>query len=235
MRPNIYKYAWLIVALLLSSMACQLVSRISKTKEKVEAAATDAKAGLNMLGTARALVTQVGSSQMLKTAQALATEVGESGLLQTAVAVATEEGPSAIETAKAFATQEGPALQETAKAFATQEGPGLQKTAQAAMTQVAGSMGEPPDDIPIMAGDKEDLLTGEFVVSYSIPTALQDVASFYKREMPAKGWTLVEQNTLETESMVALNYDKKSRAASVTITTNPINRKTIVFIVISEK
>jgi hypothetical protein len=235
MRSNFYRYAWLFVILLSSTLACQLVSRIGQTKEKVEAAATEAKAGLNMLGTARALVTKVGSSEMLKTAQALATEVGESGLLQTAIAVATEEGPSAIATAKAFATQEGPALEATAKAFATQEGPSLQKTAQAAMTQAAGAMGEPPDDIPIVAGNVEDLLTGEFVVSYSVPMDIQDVASFYKREMPANGWKPVEQGTLVSESMVALNYEKTDRAAAVTITINPVNKKAIVFILISEK
>ena len=118
MRQNILKYAWLIVILLATTLACQLVSDLGKTREKVETIATEAKAGANILGTARALVTQVGGSQMLKTVQALATEAGESGLLQTAIAVATEEGPSAIETVKAFATQEGPALEKTAQAFA---------------------------------------------------------------------------------------------------------------------
>jgi len=235
MRPNFYRYAWIFVILLSSTLACQLVSKIGKTREKVESAATDAKAGLNMLGTARALVTMVGGSEMLKTAQALATEVGESGLLKTAIAVATEEGPSAIATAKAFATQEGPAIEATAKAFATQEGPGLQKTAQAAMTQVAGSMGEPPADIPIIEGNVEDLLTGEFVVSYTVPMDIQDVASFYKREMPANGWKPVEQGALESDSLIALNYEKTGRSAGVTITTNPVNRKAIVFILISEK
>ena len=235
MRQNVYRYAWLFVVLMSTTLACQLVSRIRETREKVEGAATDVKAGMNMLGTARALVTKVGGSEMLKTAQALATEVGESGLLQTAIAVATEEGPGAIATAKAFATEEGPALEATAKAFATQEGPSLQKTAKAAMTQAAEAMGEPPDDIPIIAGDVEDLLTGEFVVSYTVPMDIQDVADFYKMEMPANGWKAVEQGKLESESLVSLNYEKTGRAAAVTITTNPVNRKAIVFILISEK
>jgi len=235
MRQNAYRYAWLIVILLSTTLGCQLVSRIRETRDKVEGVATDVKAGQNMLGTARALVTQVGSSEMLKTAQALATEVGESGLLQTAIAVATEEGPSALATAKAFATQEGPALEATAKAFATQEGPSLQKTAQAAMTQAAGAMGKPPDDIPIVAGNVEDLLTGEFVVSYTVPMSIQDVADFYKMEMPANGWKAVEQGNLESDSLIALNYEKTGRAAAVTITTNPVNKKAVVFILISEK
>ena len=230
-----FRNVWLIMILLSTTLACQLVSKIGETREKVEAAATDAKAGLNTLGTARALVTQVGSSAMLKTAQALATEVGESGLLQTAIAVATEEGPSAIETAKAFATQEGPSLQETAKAFATQEGPGLEKTAEAALTQIAGSMGEPPDDIPIIEGEKENLITGEFAVSYSISMSIEDVANFYKSEMPKEGWRLVEQGHLESESMVALNYEKQGRSAGITIITSPINQQTLVFILIVKK
>lgn len=235
MRQNDYRYAWLFVVLLSTTLACQLVSRIRETRDKVEGVATDVKAGENMLGTARALVTKVGSSEMLKTAQALATEVGESGFLKTAIAVATEEGPSALATAKAFATQEGPALEATAKAFATQEGPGLQKTAQAAMTQAAGAMGKPPDDIPIVAGTVEDLLTGEFVVSYTVPMSIQDVADFYKKEMPANGWNVVEQGNLESDSLIALNYAKTGRAAAVTITTNPVNKKAVVFILISEK
>jgi hypothetical protein len=233
MQLKTYRYAWFLVILLATTLACQLVSDLGKTREKVGAIATEAKEGANMLGTARALVTQVGSSQMLKTAQALATEVGESGLLQTAIAVATEEGPSAIETARAFATREGPSLEETARAFATQEGPELQETAQAALTQISGSTGEPPADIPIIEGEKENLLTGELLVSFSVATSLKDVASFYKSAMPANGWTLDEHNMLETENFVALNYAKGSRKAAVTIEINPINQKTLVIILIS--
>jgi hypothetical protein len=103
------------------------------------------------------------------------------------------------------------------------------------MTQAAGAMGEPPDDIPIIAGDVEDLFTGEFVVSYTVPMDIQAVADFYKREMPANGWDTVEQGTLESESLIALNFEKPGKAAAVTITATPVNRKAIVFILISEK
>jgi hypothetical protein len=220
MRFANLRHAWLIVTLLSTTLACQLVSQLSETRERVESVATDAKAGINTLGTARALVTQVGSSAMLQTAQALATEAGESGLLQTAIAVATEEGPSAIETAKAFVTQEGPALEETA---------------QAALTQIAGSMGEPPVDIPVIAGEKEDLITGEFAVSYSVSMDIEDVADFYKREMPREGWTPIEQGNLESENMFSLNFEKPDRSAAVTIISSPVNQQTIVFILIVEK
>jgi hypothetical protein len=235
MRFANLRHAWLIVTLLSTTLACELVSQISETRERVESVATDAKAGINTLGTARALVTQVGSSAMLQTAQALATEAGESGLLQTAIAVATEEGPSAIATAKAFATQEGPSAIETAKAFVTQEGPVLEETAQAALTQIAGSMGEPPVDIPVIDGEKEDLITGEFAVSYSVSKDIEDVADFYKREMPREGWTPIEQGNLESENMFSLNFEKPDRSAAVTIISSPVNQQTIVFILIAEK
>jgi hypothetical protein len=158
--------------------------------------------------------------------------VGESGLLQTAIAVATEEGPSAIETVKAFATQEGPSAIETARAFATQEGPSLQKTAQAALTQIAGSMGDPPDDIPVIEGEKEDFITSDFAVSYSVSMNIEDVSDFYKREMPEEGWMPVDQGNLESESMVALNYEKQTRSAGITIINSPINGQTLVFVLI---
>ena len=220
MNYKFFRYAWLILILALATLACQLVSQIGQTKEKLEAAATEAKQGINMLGTARALVTQVGGSQMLKTAQAVATDVGESGLLKTAIAVATEEGPSAIGTAKAFVTQEGP---------------GLEKTAQAAMTQVAGSLNEPPQDIPLVSGDRENFLGTEFMVTYMTTMSFQDVLNFYKSEMPVKGWTAVAQGTVETQDTAALNFEKDNRKAAITLNINPLDKKTIVLIVITEK
>lgn len=206
--------------LLISVLACRLVSEIGETKATVESAATEAKEGLNILGTARALVTEVGSSDMIQTAQALATEVGESGVLQTAIAVATQEGPSAMETAKAFATQEGP---------------GLQETAQAAMTQIAGAMDEAPPDIPIVGGETDNFLAKEFMVSYMTPLRLPEVLAFYKSEMPDKGWVFTDQGTLETENMAALNFEKPDRTAAITLNVNPLDDRTIVLILISEK
>jgi hypothetical protein len=64
---------------------------------------------------------------------------------------------------------------------------------------------------------------------------IQEVADFYNREMPAKGWIKVEQGSLENENMFALNFEKEARKAAITITTNPINQKTIVVIIISEQ
>ena len=199
------RVALVLAVLLTSTLACRLVSEIGETKATVESAATEAKDGLNIIGTARALVTEVGSSEMIQTAQALATEVGESGVLQTAIAVATQEGPNAMETAKA------------------------------AMTQIAGSMDEPPPDIPIVGGETGNFLGTEFMVSYITPLSLQEVLEFYKNQMPAMGWTFLDQATLETENMAALNYEKPERAAAITLNVNPLDEGTIVLILISEK
>jgi len=213
MQIKTYRYAWFLIVLLSASLACQLVSRIGETKATVQAVASEAKGGVQILGTARAMITQVGGSEMLKTAQAVATDLGQSGLLETAIAVATEEGPGLIETAEAFATKEGPALKETA----------------------AASMGEAPNDIPVIETGKEDFISGEFLVTYSVPMSFQGVVDFYKREMPANGWTKVEANSVEAEKTAALNYEKSDRKAAVTININPLNQHSIVLIVITEK
>jgi hypothetical protein len=60
-------------------------------------------------------------------------------------------------------------------------------------------MGEPPVDIPVIDGEKEDLITGEFAVSYSVSMALK--VAFLQEEMPKEGWT-AEQGNLRSESMV---------------------------------
>jgi hypothetical protein len=213
MTKNLLRYAWFLILLVFVTLGCRLVSRIGETRATVEAAATNAKQGLKVLGTAQAMLTQVDSSDILGTARAVETEIGASGLLETAVAAATQEGPSMLETAQAFATQEGPGLQETAKA----------------------AMGEPPADIPIIEGEKDNIVTGEFLVSYEIPMSLQDVAEFYKAEMPANGWSKVEQGWIESETIAALNYEKSDRTAAITLNINPVNRKTLVVILIAEK
>jgi hypothetical protein len=99
MNTKPYRFAWFIVLLISASLACQLVSRIGETKSTVEAAATEAKGGLGLLGTAEAAVTEVGGSS----------------LVQTAIAAVTEQAPGLVETAQSFATEQGPELLETAQ------------------------------------------------------------------------------------------------------------------------
>ncbi len=194
-RLTIWHFLFIVI-LLLAAMNCQLVSKIGETKATVESVATQAKGGIEMVGTARALVTIVGSSGMLQTAQAIATEVGDSGFLSTAQAVATLEGP------------------------------GLKETAESAI-------GEPPEDIPIMEGEKDDFLTGEFMVSYAVSASLKEVTTFYQEEMPANGWDEVNDGSLASESLVVLKYEKADRSATVTLNTHPLNNQTIVVILVT--
>lgn len=211
MKSFHFRHAWLVAALLFGTLACRLVTGIGETKATVEAAATQAKQGLNMVETAQAMITQVGGSETLKTARAIATEVGESGLIETAQAVATQEGPGLIQTARAVATQKGPELEETARSI----------------------MGEPPEDIPILESEKEDYLAGEFLISYVVPVSFDEVVDFYQREMPAEGWVEEQRSSMESESVAAFTYQKDSRSAAITISVNPINRRTTVVILIT--
>jgi hypothetical protein len=211
MRAYRYRSIWLIVFLVFASLGCRLVSGIGETKATLEAAATQAKEGITILGTGQAILTEVGDSALLETAQALLTEGFDSGLIGTAIAAATQEGPSMVETAKALATQTGPRLQETAQA----------------------SMGEPPEDIPIIPGTKDDHLTSEFMVSYSVEMPFSEVVDYYKREMPNNGWIIVDQTSIESEYVAVLNYKKGDRNATVTINLNPVNNQTDVIILIA--
>jgi predicted small secreted protein len=121
---NIFRSLWFIVLLVATALACNAVSglgeKVGDTRNTAEAAATEVKEGLNLLGTVQGVATEVGGSGLGKTAQAFATQAEESGLL------------------------------ETAQAFATQEVPALIETAQAAATQARDLLGEAPEDIPVM-------------------------------------------------------------------------------------
>ncbi len=147
----------------------------------------------------------------LGTGQALLTEVGDSDLLETAQALVTQGSDSG--------------LLKTAMAAATQ-GPGIQETAQA-------SMGEPPEDIPIIPGSKDEYLTSEFTISYSIAMAFSEVVEFYERDMPINGWTKDDQNSMKSDYVAALIFSKGDRSATVTLNLNPLNNQTIVVILLS--
>jgi len=189
-----FQIAWVMTALLAISLACNLTSglgdRIGAAKGTAEFVATEIKQGRVLLGTARALATEVGSTGLLETAQSLATVAGESGLL---------------ETAQAFATDQGAALIETAQSFATEEAPGLAATAQAVATQLAAGFGEPPPDIPVVGGDKENFYASDTNVSYAIGIPYDEALDFYLREMPANGWQFIENDTVITDGAAILN------------------------------
>lgn len=236
---------------LVISIACSTVTgipeRIGDTRNTAEAVATQVHEGVNLLGTARAIATEVGGNGLIETAQALATEAGDSQFLQTAQAfatqqgpallqtvegIATEQGPELIETARAFATQEAPGYVETAQALATEQGPELIETAQALATQVATNLGEAPADIPLVEGERSQFYAIENLVFYLTPTPFPDVLAFYQEQMPANGWEKTDQDSLEGENAAVLIYQKDHRNASIALSIDPINQHTIVLITI---
>lgn len=215
MRIKPYRFALLMILLIFATFGCGLFNQVS---QGVGSIATDVNEGRNLVGTVRAITTDVGRSGLLKTAQALATTAGESGLLKTAVA---------------FATQQGPELKETVQAFATQDLPSLGETAQAMATQVGPTLGAPPADIPQMEGQKTDFIGAQKFVSYSIVAKFTDVVDFYLKAMPENGWSKSSEKTISEGSLVELTYEKADQSASVSIGTVPLTDKVVVVIVLT--
>ena len=218
-----YRLAWIITLMISVTLGCGLFSgigeRISGTKATVGAVATDVQTGRDILGTARAIVTDVGGSGLLETAKALATGVGDSGFLS---------------TAQAFATEQGPELMATLQAFATEQGPGLMETAQAMGTAAAPLLGEAPEDIPFVQGELENLVSTRLLVTYGTAIDSQLVVDFYNTEMVANGWTKVSEEALG-DAITLLTFEKPGRLASVTVTSNTLTQKTMVVIAIQPK
>jgi hypothetical protein len=236
MKPRRYRIAWLaLIVLMAASLSCNAINRVGDARETVQAVATSVSQGRDLLATLGAVGTQVGGAGWLETAQALATLAGESGLLETAVAFATEQGPSALATAQAFATEQGPAAIATAQAFATQQGPSAMATAQAYATQVAGSLGNLPPDVPIVDGEKDAFVKSLELVSYITPIEYAQVVDFYKQQMPANGWVQASSGWIETAQTTILRVEKPDRLATVTITRNPVDGRSVVLITIQAR
>ena len=113
-RKN-YQLAWIITLLISVTLGCSVFSRVGQriggAQATVGAVATDVQTGRNILGTAEAIVTDVGGSGFLSTAQALATEQGPE-LMATLQAYATDQGPGLMETAQSMGTAVAPMLGE---------------------------------------------------------------------------------------------------------------------------
>ncbi len=222
MQPGKFRYLWLISVLVVTVFACSIFRGVQEgvdtAKSTVESVRTEVQKGRDLVGTARAITTQVGGSGMIKTVQALATQADESGLLATGQALATEQGPGLIETVLAVATQEGPAMLETAQAYITQSAPG-----------------NAPEDIPVIEGQKEMFYQSPVLVSYIVTVPYAQAVEFYKNQMPANGWSKVEQDWVETEMLSNLQFEKNDRKASVLLTSAPGEGKATVVITISPK
>lgn len=159
---------------------------------------------------------QIG--EVIGTAESIATEILESDLVKTSQAMITEvSGSGMIETIQAEITE------------------GIPDLDQSIVTKIASGFDEAPPDIPLVGGEEEGFIGTKDMVSYLTVTDFDSVVDFYKNEMPANGWTLSDDGTIEMDFLVQLNYEKPDRKASVSITKNPIDNKTVVAIFIQTK
>ena len=234
--------------------------QLGQIRSTAQSAATGIEEGRNLVETGQALATQVLGNDIVQTARAFATEQGP-GLLATGEAFATERGPalaatlealatekgpaaaatlealatqygpSLAGTAQAFATQEGPGLLATGQAFATEQGPALAATVQALATQAASGT-RVPNDIPQVEGEKNVLVDTSNFLSYTTALDLRTVEDFYEREMPANGWTKIEQGSVVSAASAIFIYEKSGRRATVTISADTGAGGTLVAIVI---
>lgn len=221
MKPTRHRYLLGLILLVLLSIGCAVFSgiteRVTRTRERVESAATSIEQG----------------RELLNTAQSVATEIQGNEMVQTLRAVATEEGPRAAATLRAFATDELPGLQATAESLASTQGPSLLATARAAATRVASSVGEIPADIPLME-DATGLFSTSSLVSYQSPTPLLQVEAFYKEAMPLYGWAELSKEEMAAEGSSLLFYSKDTRRANIILTTNPVDQSTVVLVIVQE-
>jgi hypothetical protein len=223
MPRKTYRIAWYITLMVSVTLGCGLFTNVAEqitgVRATVGSVATDVQTGRDILGTARAIVTDVGGSGLLETAQALATGVGDSGFLS---------------TAQAFATEQGPELQATLQSFATEQAPGLLETARAMGTAAAPLLGQAPADVPIVQGELENLVSTRLLVSYATAIDSTQVVAFYNTEMVANGWTKVNEEALG-DAITLLTFEKQGRTAMLTVTANSLTGKTTVVIVIQPK
>ena len=218
MIRNRYRIFWLLTVLVGFSLACESLSALQRDYNETR-------------GTAGAIATQ--ADQIITQAKGIATQIGDSSAVGTAKAIATEQGPSLIATGQAYATiaaDEG--YLQTAEALVTQGSGELLLTIQAAATQYLFP-GTPPEDVPIATiGEVSNLFANQATVSYIVHLDVPVVVNFYQNMMPTKGWTDDSDSSLIKEKAAVLKFLKEDRVATVTLTTDPINQRTVVFIAI---
>jgi hypothetical protein len=218
MHKNRYKIILLLTMLVGIGLACESLSTLQQDFNETR-------------GTAEAVATQAG--KIITQAKGIATQVGDSAAIGTARALATEQGPSLIATGQAYATiaaDEG--YLQTAEALVTQGSGELLPTIEAAATQYLFP-GSPPDDVPVFGGgDVTNLFANQSTVSYVVDTSVPELVIFYQEEMPALEWSDDSEDELIREQAAVLRFSKSDRSATVTLTTDPIIQRTVVFIAI---
>lgn len=210
----------LVSAFIALTLSCNFFGGLQKELNLMKATAENLAGNQEYLATAKALVTEVQSGNILETAQALATNANANPI---------------VPTIEAAITQQGPALQATLQSFATNEGPALQSTAQALLTQIPNTFNSSPLDIPPFEGEQDNLVNTNDTISFFTPMLLKDVVTFYKTKMPEYGWSFVTHDSSETEIATVLTYEKDNRNATITISLNPTDHKTIVLIYVQNK
>lgn len=211
MKIQSYRFGWIIflVGSLLVISACGLVDRAVEVANQAEKAAGTVQAAATSV---QGVVTQV---------EGIATQAGESGLLKTASAFATQAEESGLKgTLEVLATQVPDAAGN------------LQETVMAVVTE--GAYGEPPEDIPAAPGEHSLIVESKDILSYHTTLSFEEVVTFYKDEMPVFGWTF-ENEWLQAENTSVSQYTKETRKATVTISVNPVDNKTVVFVAITQE
>ena len=91
--------------------------------------------------------------------------------------------------------------------------------------------GQPPEDIPV-PDNAEELQVIDFMgmITFLSPDSPQEVADYYKTEMPSNGWNEISAD--EMAGMSSLEYSKGDRTASFLISTDQETGKTSVLITI---
>jgi hypothetical protein len=204
-KKNI-QWIWAFTLIIAASLGCNLFSRVGQDVQEMK---DTADAAVNQV---KGIVTQ---------AQGLATAIDESDFLQTAQAFATEQGPELLAQAQALATQ----AHES----------GYLQTAQAKATEGV-SFGQAPDDIPLVPeGSISNFFGSEMIVSFSSSLDFASVIEFYQREMPAHGWVHLQGDSSQTETTAVLKYEKGERSVSMAVNTNPLDKTTVVMIMIQSQ
>lgn len=128
-----------------------------------------------------------------------------------------------LSTVESAATQVG-----TVKAVATQF---------PVSTQPGGgvTVGKAPEDVPVFTPNQQFFGSKE-VVSYFTNADYKTVLDFYKKEMPAKGWTQIKSAAnVETDNAAVLYYEKGANKATLTLSFVPDKKQTVVQILIGAK
>jgi hypothetical protein len=203
MNNKTYRFVWGFSLLVAITMGCNLLSGVTEDIREIR-------------NTAEAAATQVGG--LVTQAVGFATAVDENPVIQTAQAMITEHGPNILSSAQAVATQ----------AYES----GFLQTAQAKATEGV-SFGQAPDDIPLPEeGHLVNFFGSDSIISYNTPLDLQIVLDLYMQQMPVNGWIDLPEERVLDENSAVLVYAKEDRLAHIALNVIPLDKSTIVLIMI---